>query len=60
MRGAVIYGVGLKVDVHRMRRHYGIALKRLFQEGHREDLKSVGHDGRTYCTNTMEWKVKKV
>jgi hypothetical protein len=60
MRGAVLYGLGLKVDVHRMRRHYGIVVKRLLESGHPEGHKFVGNDGLTYCDNIMDWRVKKV
>jgi hypothetical protein len=56
-----MYGLGLKVTEHVLRRNYGIMRSTPFIEGkHPEELKYQNPEGVLKCRRHMEWLAKRV
>ena len=61
MRGAVLYGLELKVGEYYMQRHYGLVYSIPFLEGqHPLCLKEIDIDGSKYCESVFDWVAKRV
>ena len=60
MRGAVMSALGLRVQEHVMRRHYGVVLYRDFEPDDPPALKFLDIDGSWCCNDTFNWYSKMV
>jgi hypothetical protein len=60
MRGAVLSALGLRVQEHVMRRHYGVVLQAPFEPNDPKEFFSIGADGRHKCLRKFYWYTKMV
>lgn len=55
MRGAVLSALGMQVQEHVLRRHYGSIIWRPFQFGDPTELHHRDLDGDVLCINAFHW-----
>jgi|SRR5271155_733251 len=60
MRGAVLSALGLRVQEHVMRRHYGMVLQQPFKITDPIELHDISLDGTHVCMNKFYWYSKMV
>jgi len=60
MRGAVLSALGLRVQEHVMRRHYGVVLRQPFEIDDPKELHVIALDDRHRCEQKFYWYSKMV
>ena len=55
MRGAVLSALGLQVQEHVMRRHYGVVVSRPWEPDDPFELHFINLEGESMCGRTFKW-----